>query len=120
MNFSEIERQLAQLRFEDFLWITYAGISLANVYGDSFEEEYLKVHDVRDQITSNKIFEATILLTLLIYIYFFIRNVDFYRRAKEEDKEMFFIRLLGSSFLIAGAICLLYFQTNQTFFRKNE
>ena len=87
-----------------------------NVYGDYKEEEYLKTNNQVFENQSNNIFEITLIITFFIYVYFFIRNYKFYEKASEEDKSLYLIKVLGSSFLIAGIICLIYFQTKQTSF----
>lgn len=110
--FDEINR----LNFEDFLWILFAVLALINVYGDYNEKEYLETNNNNFEEKSNKIFEITLIITLFIYIYFFIRNYKAYEKASTEEKNLYTIKLLGSSLLIAGILCLLYFQTKQTSF----
>lgn len=87
-----------------------------NVYGDYNDEEYLKTDNKNFKIKSNKIFETTLIITFFIYLYFFLRNYKFYKKSSFHDKELYFIKLLGSSFLIAGIICLIHFQTKQSSF----
>lgn len=116
MNNDETLNELERLNFEDFLWIIFAILCLANVYGDYNEKEYLKTHDFNFEIKSNQVFELTLIITFFIYIYFFIRNYKFYEKVSEEKKQLHLIKLLGSSFLLAGVICLIYFQFHQTSF----
>lgn len=110
--FEEINR----LKFEDFLWIVFAFLSIVNIYGDYNEKEFLETNNKNFKETSNIIFETTLIITLLIYIYFFVRNYKAYEKATVEEKNLYTIKLLGSSLLIAGILCLLYFQTKQTSF----
>ena len=90
--------------------------SLLNVYGDKVEEEYVTTNQETYHDKSNKIFEITLIVTLLIYIYFFIRNYKALEKASYHEKRLYEIKLLGSSFLIAGILLLMYFQTHQTSF----
>lgn len=111
-NISEINR----LKFEDFIWLVFAILCIANIYGDDNEIAYLETNNKSYDNKSDMIFEITLFITLLIYIYFFLRNYKAYEKASEEDKNLYAIKLLGSSLLIAGILCLLYFQTKQTSF----
>ncbi|MGN1378790.1 MAG: hypothetical protein ACI4XR_00085 [Bacilli bacterium] len=116
MNNSEVINELKRLNFEDFIWIIFAILSILNIYGDYNSKEYLITKKNTFEKKSNYIFEITLIITFFIYLYFFLRNYKFYKKASFEDKKLYFIKVLGSSFLIAGVICLIYFQTNQSNF----
>lgn len=113
---TNVEEQIKRLNFEEFLWILFAILSIANVVGDYNEQEFLETNDTTFEEKSNKIFEITLIITFFIYIYFFIRNFNAFKNASEEEKQLYTIKVLGSSFLIAGIICLIYFQFHQTSF----
>ena len=110
---NDTANQIKRLKFEELLWIIFAIISLLNVYGDKIEEEYVTTKQETYHDKSNRIFEITLMVTLLIYIYFFIRNYKDLEKASCHEKRLYEIRLLGSSFLIAGILLLIYFQTQQ-------
>ena len=55
-------------------------------------------------------------VSLVIYIYFFYRNYNTYKQSNEVDKSMLIVKLIGSSLIIAGALCLIYFQYKNTDF----
>lgn len=116
MDNDDIINELKRLRFEDFLWILFAILALANIYGDNNEAEYLRTNDNSFRAKANHIFEITLIITLLIYLYFLIRNYHAYKKARPQDKNLYKVKLLGSALLIAGIICLIYFQTKQTSF----
>lgn len=116
MYSEKITSEINRLKFEDFLWVVFAILCLINVYGDCNDKEYLKTHNNTFRKNSNKIFEFTLIVTFLIYIYFFIRNYKAYVKATEEEKRLYVIKVLGSAFLIAGVLCLLYFQDSQSSF----
>ncbi len=113
---SNMINSLNRLKFEDFLLVLFIILSLLNIYGNQNEKEYLKTKNTTYKNNANNIFKFTILITIFIYSYFFIRNYHSYRMAKEHEKHTFIIKLLGSSFLIAGAVCLLYFQSRESSF----
>ncbi len=116
MYSEKITSEINRLKFEDFLWVVFAILCLINVYGDYNDKEYLKTHNNTFRKNSNKIFEFTLIVTFLIYIYFFIRNYKAYVKATEEEKRLYVIKVLGTAFLIAGVLCLLYFQDSQSSF----
>ena len=116
MQSDEIINEINRLNFEDFIWIIFAIISLLNVFGNFNEKEFFKTNNEIFDEKSNLIFKFTLLLALFIYIYFFIRNPKAFIKASTWEKELFSIKLLGSSLLIAGIICLIYFQFNEKSF----
>lgn len=116
MNTNDIFNEINRLKFENFLWIIFIILSIANIAGDNNDIEFLRTNDKTFKDKSNHIFEITLFVTLLIYIYFFIRNYVAYKNAPEQVKRLYSIKLLGSSLLIAGVICLIYFQVKQTSF----
>lgn len=98
METNEKISEINRLNFEDFLWILFATLCFLNVYGDYNEKEYLKTNVNFFETKSNYIFELTIIITLFIYIYFFLRNYKFYQKADEKDKNLYSIKVLGSIF----------------------
>lgn len=113
---NELLNELKRLKFEDFLWIIFAVLCIMNVYGDYFDKEYSITNNKTFQIRSNNIFEITLIVTFFIYLYFLERNYKFYKKASSQNKELYLIKVIGSSFLLAGVICLIYFQTKQSSF----
>ncbi len=87
-----------------------------NVYGDKLQEIDLYNNSKALESKSNKVFTFTLIITFFIYIYFFIRNYNNYKNASTKGKELYTIKVLGSAFLIAGVICLIYFQTHNKAF----
>lgn len=110
------DSKINRLKFENILWLIFAIICIMNIYGDNDEIEYLETNDKSYEKKSNEIFKFTLMVTLFIYIYFFLRNLKAYEQATVEEKNLYLIKLLGSSFLIAGVLCLIYFQENETSF----
>ena len=113
MYSSKLINEIRRLNFENFLWIIFIILCLLNIYGDNFEKKYLETNNYSFQRNANQVFEFTLIVTLFIYIYFFMRNYKSYKNANELEKERYKIKVLGSIFLIGGIICLIYFQTNQ-------
>lgn len=113
MHYNEIESELSRLRFEDYLWIFYGSIIIANIFGNYYEKEYLKKNDREDKIKYNTIFEIILILTFFIYIYLFLRNYNKYQKAPNNEKEVYLVRVFGAAFLIIGILCFIYYQDIQ-------
>ena len=113
---SETINDINRLRFEDIIWICFALISLANVVGDEVEIDYLKSSDENIRKRANNIFLFTLISTLFIYLYFISRNYNAYLKCKKKEKNLYLIKVLGSTFLISGVLCLLYFQIHENDF----
>ena len=119
MNKQNISKEINRLNFENIIWIIFAILSIANIIGDNNEKHFLQTynHDYKDN--ANHIFELTITFTLIIYIYFLMRNYNAFSKCSYKEKSLYAIKVLGSSFLIAGSICLLYFQFKQKDFNDS-
>lgn len=117
MYYDERMGELARLKFEDFLWLFYGSIIISNIFGNYYEKEFVRTHDKETEIKFNSIFEIILILTFFIYIYLFVRNYNNYQKASIDEKQVYLIRVFGAAFLIAGIICLIYYQDVQR--RKN-
>jgi hypothetical protein len=108
--------ELKRLKFEDYIYLLFAFLAFINIYGDDLQKKFLNTNDTNLEKKSNEVFTLTLTITFFIYIYFFIRNYKAFKNASSENKNLFTVKVLGSSFLIAGVLCLIYFQKkNQTF-----
>lgn len=116
MDNEEVLEELARLNFEDIIWLVFIILSAMNIFGDTNEKEFLKTNNTNFKNNANKIFTFTLIASLFIYIYFFARNYKAFQKASETEKNLFLIKLLGSSFLIVGVLLLIFFQVNQTSF----
>lgn len=112
----DIVNEIKRLKFEDILWIIFIILGIINIYGDHNEVEYIETHNDDFKSKANKAFTFTIVVITLLYLYFLIRNYNSYKKASPEAKYLYSIKLLGSVLLIAGALCLLYFQINDSNF----
>lgn len=109
-------KELRELKTQNYLFLLFAIISIMNINGDYYEEEYIRNNNLDSKNKANEIFKLTIKMAILIYIFYLVRNYEAYKNVSEEKKKLYFIKLYGSCLIIAGSICLLYFQNNQTSF----
>ena len=93
------------LNTEDFIFIILIIAIVINIIGNS----YIKKGLYRE---SNKYFLTSLVVTIIIYFYFLYRNYNAYKNCSLKDKKVFKVKLLSTCFLIAGVICLIYFQIN--------
>lgn len=109
----DVMKQLDRLGFEDFLWLFYGSIIIANIFGNYYEKKYLKTNNRCDGIRYNYIFEIVLILTFMIYIYLYLRNYNNYQKASINEKGIYFVRVIGSCLLVAGIVCFIYYQDYQ-------
>ena len=100
MNSSNIN-ELKRLNFEDWIWIIFAILCFINVFGDYLQKEYLKTNIDEYDKESDYVFTFTLIVTLFIYIYFFLRNYSMYKNISQQNKPLYSIKVIGSIFLIA-------------------
>lgn len=110
------QEEINRLNFENFIWIVFASLCILNINGDNLEKDYIETNNQNKHNEANRVFEFTLSITFLIYIYFFLRNYRALKKAPENQKRLYEIKTLGSLLLISGIICLIYFQKNQTNF----
>lgn len=113
---NDVNEKLKRLDFEDFLLIVFICLNVLNMVGDYYERIYLKSNDLNYKRWSNKIFEFTLFVTIIIYFYFLGRNWESYRDISFEQKGLYGIKLFGTILVIVGIICLFYFQRKQSDF----
>lgn len=111
-----IENEIFRLEFENLLWVIFIVLSLLNIYGDYADEMFLRTNHSFYQEQSNHIFSFTLTVTVFIYLYFFLRNYKKYEKIDDAQKDIYLVKVLGSAFLIAGILFLLYFQNQNDSF----
>lgn len=104
---NDIQNTIRRLNFENFIWFLFIIISILDIYGDELIKKNLRYNDKKANEKANKLFLSIIFISVLIYIYFFIRNYSDYKKYHDKNHE---IRLIGSILILSGTICLLYFQ----------
>lgn len=107
---------ILRLNFENFIWIVFITISVLNIIADNDEKKFINANNSVYKTEANNIFELTIFIIFLIYIYFAIRNYNALSNADDSQKSLYSIKFIGSIFLVVGSICLIYFQKKQANF----
>ena len=116
LSMSIFDDDISRLNLEDYIWIVFAILAFLNIFGDNLLKEFIKTKNKNFENRANKIFLFTLIVSFIIYIYFFYRNYIFFKKASNEDKFLLLIKLIGSSLLIGGTLCIIYFQIKQSDF----
>ena len=104
---NDVQNTVKRLSFENIVWFTFIIISALDIYGDELLKKELLYNDKVSGERANKVFFWVIIVSILIYGYFFLRNYNDYKKYKTESYQ---VRLTGSILILVGVICLLYFQ----------
>ncbi len=111
-----IEKELKRLNFEDYIWIVVAILAFFNIIGDNFQKDFLKTNNNKYENNANGVYLFALGVSFLIYLYFLYRNYKFYKDCNTEEKTLLLIKLIGSSLILAGVACLIYFQLKDSDF----
>lgn len=104
MNNEDLIRRLS---FENYIWITFIIVSIIDIYGDELVKRSVNENDETLENKAQNLFLGVSLISILVYIYFFYRNYSDYKNSCSKCNK---IRLFGSSLILIGTFCLLYFQ----------
>lgn len=108
----ETEEMIKRLSFENYIWVIFIIISILDIYGDELIKKYLKYNDLESDKKAKKIFFYVSIVTIIIYIYFILRNYKDFQT--HEYNDLYKIRLFGSILILVGTVCLFYFQIKTT------
>jgi len=109
MNSTNTEELIKRLSFENLIWAVYLLIAIANIYGDELIKKAILTEDEEASTKARNIFLIILGVTLLINIYFLIRNYSDLKN--DPDNESLQVRFLGSILLLMATLCFLYSQT---------
>lgn len=99
---------IKRLNFENWIWVIYIVIGLFSIYGDELIKKSVLYGDRESEQLATNIFSIILVVTLIIYLYFLVRNYSDLERHRNNDAYQ--IRFLGSLFIFIGILFFLYFQ----------
>ena len=110
--------ELREVTINEWIWIVFVFLSLANIYGDELEKHSLQENEKHNE-RARKIFLVTASIALIIYLYFTINSYNKLKKAREQNKDTKLreINFLGQFLVFFGACLLIYFNIknkNQT------
>ena len=73
--------EIKRLKFEDFIWLVFGILCFINIKGDYDERLYIKNKDQKIKKEANSIFETTLTITFLIYLYFFYKKLLCFKKS---------------------------------------
>ena len=109
---NNLDNTINRLNFENLIWVCFIIISILDIYGDELIKKSLTSNDTNCRKKANKLFLGINLFSILIYIYFLMRN---YNDCKKYNNDSYQVRLIGSILILTGTICFLYFQLTTTY-----
>ena len=92
---------------DEVIIVIFIVLNIINIYADELEKRYLFSNNVNDLKNANKIVIFTLIITLIIYIYFAYLN---YQEYEKQKTNLYETRLIGTILVIIGLICLIYFR----------
>lgn len=98
------------LDIEKIIYVVFIIISVMGIIGTNYEEKFIETGDSFYHEKGCTIFKITIVIALIIYLYYLKKNYEIYNEASSKEKNLIRIRLFGSIFFVVGAICLVYFR----------
>ena len=101
--------KIKELEFEKILWLIFIFISALNIYGDNLEELFLTTNDSTKEQSAKQIFNFTVIVSLLIYLYFGYRNYKYTKNITGKEHNLACIRFAGSILIIIGTLFIIYY-----------
>lgn len=98
---------IRRLNFENFIWLVFIIVSAIDIYGDELIKRSVRDNDKEKQKKAENIFLFVALISIIVYVYFFYRNYIDYKKL---PSKCYLVRLVGSSLVLIGTLCLVYFQ----------
>lgn len=108
---NEKNELIRRLNFENVIWLTFIIVSAIDIYGDELIKRSVLKNDKDAKKKAENLFLFVSLISILVYVYFFYRNYTDYKKYNNKN---YLVRLVGSTLVLIGTLCLLYFQLNST------
>lgn len=109
---NDIYEKLKELKIEDFIWITYLGISTMALYSNIIERHYVIYKDYISKEKYRNINITIFSILILIYIYFILTNYKNYKEAKENNNlnkiKYNYLSYVGAIIALISGIIFLY------------
>lgn len=99
-----------RLLFEDNISIIFIIVSLINIKANNIIEDAIITNDYNNYQKAITLYKINIIISILIYIYFIIRNMAFYNEAINNNEDGYYekIRVIGSILIFIGTLLLAY------------
>lgn len=104
---SDINKAIRRLNFENIIWFIFIIIATLDIYGDELIKKDLIYNDKISKNKAHKLFLTITIISMLLYLYFLKRNYNDYKKYNNKSYQ---IRFMGSTFILIGTICFIYFQ----------
>lgn len=110
------QEKIKELKIDEWIWIIFIILSILNITGDEIEKDYYQTHNPNNKTKSKKIFQLTVLISLIIYIYLANKNYQKYKTTKQQNQDAHLqgIRLFASILIVIASAIVLYVQIKDT------
>lgn len=101
--------EIRDITINEWVWVIFVILSLANIYGDELELSSLKANNKHND-KARKVFLVTASVAIIIYIYFEVHSYNVLQRTKKSHKNTKIqeINFLGNTLVLLGALLLIY------------
>lgn len=113
MNNKRKKEQLEEIKIEDIISIIFIVLGVLNLYADHLLKHSILNEDKTKRTSATKIFEITLVITLLIHFFNMHKHYKKYKIAKKKEKKLFLIKIISTTCFIIGIILSIYY-SNQT------
>jgi len=115
MNEKDRDR-IQELTIDEWVWVVFIILSILNIFGDEIEKHFATYHEIKDKEITRKIFNFTVFVSFLIYLYLAYKNYKKYINARQIHQNEFQTGTRGfaSIFLVVASSCFLYAQLNDS------
>ncbi len=103
---NDSEQIVKRLSFENIIWIVFIIVSVIDIYGDELLKKSITDNNKELSSKAENLFIFVSLISILVYIYFLVRN---YYDYKENESTIYEVRLIGSILVLSGTLLLFYF-----------
>ena len=85
---NETINTIKRLSFENWIWVAFIVASIMDIYGDECTKKGIIHHDKVEEQKGHRSFLRAITVSVVIYIYFFYRNYNDYKKHPTKTYEI--------------------------------
>lgn len=109
------KNKLTELTIDEWIWITFIILSILNIVGDELDKDYCLYQNINEKTLSKKIFNLTVFVSFLIYLYLAYRGYNRLNNAIKlnQNIDLAKSRLFANILVVIAASILLYDQIKE-------
>lgn len=87
---------------------------LLAIYADNIVEKNIINKNKKNSSTALNIYLLVAFVGLIINVYYLVQNIKELDKIKDENLSLQYVRILGNILFVAGFLCFIYYQLNNT------